>query len=131
MSRHGLLPPFFSKVHPRYRTPYISTLITGFFAAVVAGLLPVDVLGELVSIGTLIAFVVVCVGVLVLRKTRPDLPRPFRVAGIWLVAPLGVGMCALMIAFLPFSTWIRLVLWTAIGVVIYFTYSYKHSRLRR
>jgi APA family basic amino acid/polyamine antiporter len=131
MSRHGLLPPFFSKVHPRYRTPYISTLITGFFAAVVAGLLPVDVLGELVSIGTLIAFVVVCIGVLVLRKTRPDLPRPFRVAAIWLVAPLGVGMCALMIGFLPSSTWIRLVLWTAIGVGIYFTYGYKHSRLRR
>jgi basic amino acid/polyamine antiporter, APA family len=130
MARHGLLPPFFGKVHPRYRTPYISTLITGGFAAVVCGLLPVDVLGELVSIGTLIAFVVVCIGVLVLRKTRPDLPRPFRVKGIWLVAPLGVGMCALMIGFLPMSTWIRLVVWTAIGVVIYFGYSYKHSRLR-
>jgi basic amino acid/polyamine antiporter, APA family len=131
MARHGLLPAFFGKVHPRYRTPYISTLITGGFAAVVCGLLPVDVLGELVSIGTLIAFVVVCIGVLVLRKTRPDLPRPFRVKGIWLVAPLGVGMCALMIGFLPMSTWIRLVVWTAIGVVIYFGYSYKHSRLRR
>jgi APA family basic amino acid/polyamine antiporter len=131
MARHGLLPAFFGKVHPRFRTPYISTLITGGFAAVVCGLLPVDVLGELVSIGTLIAFVVVCIGVLVLRKTRPDLPRPFRVKGIWLVAPLGVGMCALMIGFLPMSTWIRLVVWTAIGVVIYFGYSYKHSRLRR
>jgi APA family basic amino acid/polyamine antiporter len=131
MARHGLLPAVFGKVHPRYRTPYISTLITGAFAAVVCGLLPVDVLGELVSIGTLIAFVVVCIGVLVLRKTRPDLPRPFRVKGIWLVAPAGVGMCALMIAFLPMSTWIRLVVWTAIGVVIYFGYSYKHSRLRR
>jgi APA family basic amino acid/polyamine antiporter len=82
MSRHGLLPPFFGKVHPRFRTPHIATLITGVTAAIVAGLLPVDVLGELVSIGTLIAFIVVCIGVLVLRKTRPDLPRPFRVKGI-------------------------------------------------
>jgi APA family basic amino acid/polyamine antiporter len=130
MSRHGLLPPFFGKVHPRFRTPHVATAITGVFAAVVGGLLPVDVLGELVSIGTLIAFIVVCIGVLVLRKTRPDLPRPFRVKGVWFVAPAGVAMCALMIAFLPVSTWIRLVLWTAIGVVIYFTYSYKHSRLR-
>jgi APA family basic amino acid/polyamine antiporter len=131
MSRHGLLPPFFGRVHARYRTPYVSTLIIGAFAAVVAGLLPVDVLGELVSIGTLIAFVVVCVGVLVLRKTRPDLPRPFRVAGIWLVAPLGIAICLLMVAFLPQSTWIRLVVWTVVGVVIYFTYGYKHSRLRQ
>ena len=73
----------------------------------------------------------VCIGVLVLRKTRPDLPRPFRVKGIWFVAPAGVAMCALMIGFLPVDTWIRLVLWTAIGVVFYFAYSYKHSRLRR
>ena len=130
MSRHGLLPPFFGKVHPRFRTPHIATLITGVTAAVVAGLLPVDLLGELVSIGTLIAFIVVCIGVLVLRKTRPDLPRPFRVKGVWFVAPAGVAMCALMIGFLPVDTWIRLVLWTAIGVAIYFAYSYKHSRLR-
>ena len=130
MSRHGLLPPFFGKVHPRFRTPHIATLITGVTAAIVGGLLPVDVLGELVSIGTLIAFIVVCIGVLVLRKTRPDLPRPFKVKGIWFVAPAGVAMCALMIGFLPVSTWIRLVVWTAIGVAIYFAYSYKHSRLR-
>ncbi len=89
-----------------------------------------DLLGEIVSIGTLIAFIVVCIGVLVLRKTRPDLPRPFRVKGIWLVAPLGIGMCGLMVAFLPIDTWIRLVIWTVIGVVFYFAYSYKHSRLR-
>jgi basic amino acid/polyamine antiporter, APA family len=130
MARHGLLPAFFGKVHPRFRTPYISTLIIGAFAAVVAGLLPVDLLGELVSIGTLIAFVVVCIGVLVLRRTRPDLPRPFRVKAVWLVAPLGVAMCLLMAVFLPSETWKRLVVWTAVGVVIYFGYSYRHSRLR-
>jgi basic amino acid/polyamine antiporter, APA family len=124
------LPPFFGKVHPRFRTPHIATMITGVTAAIVGGLLPVDVLGELVSIGTLIAFIVVCIGVLVLRKTRPDLPRPFRVKGIWFVAPAGVAMCALMIAFLPISTWLRLVVWTAIGVAFYFAYSFKHSRLR-
>jgi APA family basic amino acid/polyamine antiporter len=130
MAHHGLLPPMFGKVHPTHRTPYIATLVTGFFAATVGGLLPVDILGELVSIGTLIAFVVVCIGVLVLRKTRPDLKRPFRVQAIWIVAPLGIAMCTLMIGFLPVSTWVRLVVWTAIGVVIYFTYGYKHSRLR-
>ena len=130
MSRHGLLPPLFGKVHPRFRTPHVATLITGVTAAIVGGLLPVDLLGELVSIGTLIAFMVVCIGVLVLRRTRPDLPRPFRVKGVWLVAPAGVAMCALMAVFLPMSTWIRLVVWTAIGVVIYFAYSARHSRLR-
>ena len=130
MARHGLLWQFFGKVHPKFRTPHIATLITGLFAATVGGLVPVDILGELVSIGTLFAFIVVCIGVLVLRKTRPDLPRPFRVKGVWFVAPAGVAMCALMIGFLPVSTWLRLLVWTAIGVVIYFTYSCNHSRLR-
>jgi APA family basic amino acid/polyamine antiporter len=130
MARHGLLPPAFGKVHPRYRTPHVATVVTGVTAAVVGGLLPVDVLGELVSIGTLIAFVVVCISVMVLRKTRPDLPRPFRVQAIYIVAPLGIAMCSLMIGFLPESTWVRLIVWTAIGVVFYFAYSYKHSRLR-
>ncbi|HTC51176.1 MAG TPA: amino acid permease [Steroidobacteraceae bacterium] len=130
MARHGLLWQFFGKVHPKFRTPHIATLITGLFAATVGGLVPVDILGELVSIGTLFAFIVVCIGVLVLRKTRPDLPRPFRVKAVWFVAPAGVVMCALMIGFLPVSTWLRLVLWTAIGILIYFTYGYQHSRLR-
>jgi APA family basic amino acid/polyamine antiporter len=130
MARHGLLWQFFGKVHPKFRTPHIATMITGLFAATVGGLVPVDILGELVSIGTLFAFIVVCIGVLVLRKTRPDLPRPFRVKGVWFVAPAGVAMCALMIGFLPVSTWLRLVVWTVIGVTIYFTYGCKHSRLR-
>ncbi len=130
MAHHGLLPPAFAAIHPRFRTPYVATLITGFFAALAAGVLPLGLLGELVSIGTLIAFIVVCAGVLVLRRTRPDLPRPFRVPAVAPVAILGIGMCGLMAGFLPRDTWIRLVLWTALGVVIYFTYGYRHSRLR-
>jgi APA family basic amino acid/polyamine antiporter len=130
MSRHGLLPPMFGKVHPRFRTPHVATVVTGITAAIGGGLLPVGLLGELVSIGTLMAFIVVCIGVLVLRRTRPDLPRPFRVRGVWPVALAGIAMCALMIGFLGWPTWVRLVLWTAIGIAIYFGYSYKHSRLR-
>ena len=130
MASHGLIPPAFGKVHPKFRTPHVATAVTGVFAAIVAGCLPIGLLGELVSIGTLIAFMVVCIGVLVLRYTRPELPRPFRVKGIWLVSVLGVLFCGAMAATLPVDTWIRLIVWTAIGVVIYFTYSYKRSKLR-
>jgi basic amino acid/polyamine antiporter, APA family len=130
MAHHGLLPPVFSAIHPRFRTPYWSTLITGVVAAAVAAIFPIGLLGELVSIGTLMAFVVVCAGVLVLRYTRPDLPRPFRVPAIGAVAVLGIGMCGLMMYFLPIDTWIRLILWTLLGLVIYAIYGYRHSRLR-
>ena len=130
MSNDGLLWPFLGKVHEKFRTPHIATLITGFFAAVLGGLLPIDVLGELVSIGTLIAFIVVCIGVLVLRYTRPDLPRPFRVKGVWFVSIMGVVFCAGMAAFLPGGTWWRLLIWSAVGIALYFGYGYKNSRLR-
>jgi APA family basic amino acid/polyamine antiporter len=130
MAHHGLIPPVFGKVHPKFRTPHVATAVTGVFAAIAAGALPIGLLGELVSIGTLIAFIVVCIGVLVLRYQRPELPRPFRVKAIWLVSLLGVGFCGAMAATLPRDTWIRLIVWTAIGVVIYFTYSYKRSKLR-
>jgi APA family basic amino acid/polyamine antiporter len=130
LAEHGLIPPVFGKVHPKFRTPHVATAVTGVFAAIVAGCLPIGLLGELVSIGTLIAFMVVCIGVLVLRYTRPELPRPFRVKAIWLVSTLGVLFCGAMALTLPADTWIRLVVWTAIGVVIYFTYSYKRSKLR-
>ncbi len=130
MAHHGLIPPVFASIHPKYRTPHIATLVTGVFAAIVAALFPIGLLGELVSIGTLIAFIVVCVGTLVLRYTRPDLPRPFRVKGIWLVSFLGIGFCGMMAGFLPRDTWIRLIIWTLVGVVIYFGYSYRNSRLR-
>jgi basic amino acid/polyamine antiporter, APA family len=130
MSHDGLLPKIFGAVHPKFRTPHISTLITGIAAATFGGLLPINILGELVSIGTLIAFIVVCIGVLVLRYTRPDLPRPFRVRGIWAVALLGVGFCSAMALSLPSATWIRLLAWSALGILIYFMYGYKNSRLR-
>ena len=131
MSKDGLLPPVFGRVHPKYRTPSFSTVITGIFAATVAGLLPVTILGELVSIGTLIAFIVVCIGVLVLRYTRPDLKRPFRVAMPWVVCTLGAAICAYMMISLPRDTWVRLLVWTAIGMTVYAFYGYRNSALRR
>ncbi len=130
MSRDGLMPKFFGKVHPRFRTPHISTAITGVLAATFAGLLPIGILGELVSIGTLVAFIVVCVGVVVLRYTRPDLVRPFRVKGVWLIAGGGVVFCGMMAYSLPNATWWRLLIWSLIGFALYFFYGHKHSRLR-
>ncbi len=130
MAHDGLLPPMFGAVHPRFRTPHISTLITGALASIFAGLLPIDILGELVSIGTLIAFIVVCVGVLVLRYTRPELPRPFRVPFVWPTAILGVVFCTGMAASLPSATWLRLLVWSVIGMAIYLAYGYRNSKLR-
>ena len=131
MSRDGLLPPLFRRVHPRHRTPYIGTLVTGVLAAVIGGLFPVTILGELVSIGTLLAFATVCIGVLVLRYTRPDLPRPFRVPAPWLVCVSGALICVGMMASLPHDTWLRLLVWTVVGFLIYVFYGYRHSELRR
>jgi APA family basic amino acid/polyamine antiporter len=130
MSHDGLLPKVFGAVHPKFRTPHISTLITGVSAAALGGCLPIGILGELVSIGTLIAFIVVCVGVLVLRYTRPDLKRPFRIKWIWFVSLMGALFCAGMAASLPSGTWLRLILWSVLGILIYVLYGYKNSRLR-
>ena len=130
MSKDGLLPPVFSKVHPRFKTPYVSTLLTGMVAIVLAGVLPISILGELVSIGTLLAFAIVCVSIIVLRKTRPDLERPFRTPFVPLIPILGALICFVQMAALPIDTWARLIIWMAIGFVIYFTYGIRHSKQR-
>ena len=131
MSRDGLLPPLFRRVHPTHKTPYVGTLITGTLAALIAGLFPVTILGELVSIGTLLAFTTVCIGVLVLRYTRPDIPRPFKVPAPWFVCISGAAVCTLMMLSLPKDTWARLLVWTALGFLIYFFYGFRHSELRK
>ena len=130
MSRDGLLPPALQKVHPKHRTPYVGTVVTGGIACFFAGLFPLDILGELISIGILIAFSAVCAGVLVLRYTQPGMPRPFRVPLAKVTAPAGVLVCFAMAYALPHDTWVRLIGWTAIGFAIYFGYGYHHSRLR-
>mgnify|MGYP003513092310 FL=1 len=129
MSKDGLLPPVFSAVHPKFKTPWLATIVTGIVAMLCAGLLPIGLLGELVSIGTLLAFAIVCGGVLVLRYTDPNIPRPFRTPLVPLVPILGVGFCVYLMSGLPIDTWARLIVWMAIGIAIYFFYGRKHSKL--
>jgi APA family basic amino acid/polyamine antiporter len=131
MSRDGLMPKIFGRVHPKFHTPYVGTVIVGVVASIMAGLLPLDFLGDLVSMGTLLAFATVCAGVLILRYTRPDLPRPFRVPGAHLISPIGVVAC-LYLFWQPFKDhWQVMVGWTIIGFVIYFGYGYRNSKLRK
>jgi len=131
MSRDGLLPPLFGRVHPRFRTPHLSTLLTGSATAVAAGLLPIGVLSQLVSIGSLLAFLLVCVGVLVLRRTSPSVERPFRVPWVPWIPLLGVLSCVAQMVSLPWSTWERLFVWLLLGWAIYFLYSRRHARALR
>ena len=128
MARDGLLPPFFGTLLKGRRTPWIGTLITAAFAGLAAGLLPLDVLGELVSIGTLMAFALICAGVMYLRITRPDLPRSFKTPWWPGTAVIGILACLWLISGLGAPTFIRLVVWMAIGLVVYFGYAYWHSR---
>jgi basic amino acid/polyamine antiporter, APA family len=130
MSRDGLLPPWAGRLHPTFRTPHISTIVTGVVVAIAAGLTPIGTLGNLVSIGTLMAFVIVSCGIIVMRRTRPDLPRPFRMPLVPLLPLLSAIVSFVLMLSLPWATWERLMLWMLIGVVFYFLYGYRHSRLR-
>jgi APA family basic amino acid/polyamine antiporter len=129
MSRDGLLPQFVNQIHPKFKTPWITSIITGVAVAIVSGLLTVREAGSLVSIGTLLAFVIVSVGVLVLRMREPGLPRVFKTPVVWLVAPLGALSALYLMASLPWRTWERLLIWLAIGLVLYFAYGIRKSKL--
>ena len=129
MSKDGLLPPVFSRVHPRFQTPYFSTILTGIAAIILAGILPINILGELVSIGTLLAFTIVCISIIVLRKKRPDLNRPFKTPWVPVIPLLGAAICLLQMFSLPLDTWIRLIAWFLIGLLIYFFYGIRNSKL--
>ena len=129
MSRDGLLPPALSRVHPRFRTPYLTTIATGCIVALASALTPINVVAELCSIGTLFAFMIVSAGVIVLRRTRPDLPRPFKVPLFPVVPALGVVLCGYLMASLPLATWIRFGVWLVLGLLVYAGYSYRSSKL--
>jgi APA family basic amino acid/polyamine antiporter len=127
MSRDGLLPPIFASVHPRFRTPHLSTVLTGSIIALVAGLTPIGVLSQLVSIGTLLAFVLVSLGVVILRRTAPQLPRPFRTPAVPLVPIAGGAICLAQMVGLPLVTWERLLVWLATGLAVYLAYGRRHA----
>jgi len=131
MSRDGLLPKWAGRVHHRFRTPYISSITVGIFVAIFASLVPIGILGELVSIGTLLAFVIVCAGVWILRIRRPELQRPFKTPLVPLVPILGIAVSLLMMISLPRDTWLRLIVWLVIGMVVYFNFGRKNSVVRK
>jgi len=130
MSHDGLLP-WFHKVHRHFGTPHVATVVTGIFVALCGGLMPMSLVGELVSIGTLLAFVLVCLGVPILRLTHPHAKRPFKVIGAWPVGLSGSAACLWVMSGLPKDTWIRLLVWLFIGFVVYFSYGHRHSKIRK
>ncbi len=129
MSNDGLLPPVLGRVHRKYRTPHITTIIVGSVIAVISGLFPIDLIGELVSIGTLLAFAMVCISIMILRVRRPDMNRPFRTPIVYFVGTAGAAGCLYLMTSLPASTWVRLGVWSIIGLLIYFLYGRQHSKL--
>lgn len=129
MSKDGLLP-WFKNIHPKFGTPASATIVTGVFVAIAGGAMPMELVGELVSIGTLLAFVLVCAGVFILRKTKPEVKRPFKTPLYWFIAPMGVISCLWVMSGLPADTWIRLAVWLFIGFIIYFGYGAKNSKLQ-
>ncbi len=131
MSRDGLIPAGICKVHPKYGTPHVITMLAGVAVALIAGFTPIGIIAELTNIGTLFAFVVAAIGVFVLRRTRPDLHRPFRCPAVSIVAPLAVISCSYLMYKLPGETWMRFFIWSAIGFVVYFVYSYRNSELNK
>ena len=131
ISKDGLLPPAFSKMHKRFKTPFIGTIITGIAAIILAGILPINILGEMISISTLLVFVIVCITIIILRVKKPGLHRPFRTPWVPFVPILGALICLVQMFSLPFDTWLRLFVWLAMGIAVYFRYGISHSVLRR
>ena len=131
MSRDGLLPPFFAKVHPQFKTPHVATIITGVFVGIASLFSSLDEMVNLTNIGTLFAFLLVCIGIIILRVREPNRERGFRVpGGTWLLPVLGAASCVFLARYLPRESWWRFGIWLAVGIVVYFFYGYRHSRLR-
>jgi APA family basic amino acid/polyamine antiporter len=131
MSRDGLIGPWFGKIHPKYRTPHVGTILTGVFVAFFSAIANIDEIVQLTNIGTLFAFALVCIGILILRYREPDRPRKFRVPFVPFVPLLGIGMCVALMAKLPALTWERFVIWLVVGLAVYFLYGRRRSRLAR
>jgi basic amino acid/polyamine antiporter, APA family len=131
ISRDGLLPPVFMQISPRTKTPAMSILIIGIVAALIAGMVPITLIVEMVNIGTLAAFIIVAASVIILRSTSPEIPRPFRCPLVPLLPLAAIALCGYLIIVLPFVTHLRFVAWMAVGLIIYFLYSRRHSRLAR
>jgi APA family basic amino acid/polyamine antiporter len=130
MARDGLLPPFAARIHPRFRTPHLTTILTGIAVALAAGFSTIGTLGNLVNIGTLLAFVIVAIGIIFMRRREPDAPRPFKVPLVPWIPALSAVVSLVLMASLPWDSWQRLLIWMALGIVLYFAYGYRHSRLR-